>query len=80
MALIQRLLEGFEALDRLFVSGLNAFVEFAGFLQILFGVSASMLQKIPSSLWLSISALVFLLPLLWVAVFREFALKKGVYR
>ncbi len=61
-----------------FISAANQFLEMTFFIQIVIRTAFSILQKFPLSWWTSMAMAMILLPMLWLAVFRELSTSKGV--
>ena len=61
-----------------FISSANQLLEISSFIQIVFRMAVSILQKFPPSWWASVASALVLLPILWLVVYRELISVKGV--
>ena len=61
-----------------FISAINQMLEISSFIQVVFRVEVSILQKFPASWWASVASAIMLLPILWFVVYRELISVKGV--
>lgn len=61
-----------------FISTTNQLLEISSFIQIVFRMAVSILQKFPPSWWASVASALVLLPMLWLVVYRELISVKGV--